>query len=90
MAAKRPPEKVALSLGIHLKENHMDKVSLLGIPGRMLRDIRIESGWSRERLARLMPRYVDDQKDFTSVRSLLRYERMDEVPPLHVQRSIDR
>jgi hypothetical protein len=63
-----------------------NSVNLLNVSGRMLRAIRKRAGWNRPRFSDELTRHRKFDGDFTSVKSIERYERLPTVPPLQVER----
>ncbi|HVZ38676.1 MAG TPA: hypothetical protein VHI13_05325 [Candidatus Kapabacteria bacterium] len=67
----------------------MNEGDLVGMHGWLLMRIRERAGWSRPRMAAMMERTRQWEGDPVTVRSLLRYEDMNEVPPLFAKRYRD-
>lgn len=67
----------------------MNEGDLVGIPGRLLMRIREGAGWRRTRMAEMMQHSREWDGDPVTVRSLIRYEDMPEVPALFAKRYRD-
>ncbi|MEP7219349.1 MAG: hypothetical protein ABI876_10555 [Bacteroidota bacterium] len=63
-----------------------DWQNLIDISGRMLRAIRIRAGWNRPRFSDALMRHRAFEGDFTSVKSIERYEALPLVSPILVER----